>query len=56
MAILTPTKLASYATMLFENRDKPDSPDTVDDLADTMAVSVTLFSATTTWQTPWRYP
>lgn len=47
MAILTAAKLATYATMLFANRDKPDSPDTVADLSDTLAVPVTLFTATT---------
>jgi len=33
--------------MVFKNRDKPDSPVAVGDMAETMAVPVSLFSATT---------
>lgn len=47
MGILTSANLATFATMLFKNRDKPDTPLSVSDLSDTMAVPVTLYTATT---------
>lgn len=48
MAILSAANLAAFATMLFANRDKPDSPLAVGDLSDTIAEIVTLHEATTT--------
>lgn len=47
MGILTSANISTITDLLFKNRDKPDSPLAVDDVADTLAVPVTLFSATT---------
>lgn len=48
MAILSAANLATFASMLFVNRDKPDAPLAVADLSDTIAEIVTLHEATTT--------
>lgn len=47
MGILTSANIETIVDMIFKNRDKPDSPLSVDDVADTLAVPVTLYQATT---------
>ncbi len=47
MAIPSKANLTTIINMMFENRDKPDSPLSEADLVDAVAVPVTLFTATT---------
>lgn len=47
MGILSSANITTIVGMIFKNRDKPDSPLSEIDLVDTIAVPVTLFSATT---------